>query len=451
MCSSWLHRTVLSSACLLAFSQASSAQNISIMQAYQAALQNDPLYRSAKADSAAGKEYEAIGRSGLLPTVQYSYSTSKNKGETITAPSVFNPTGLTNQDYSSTTKNVTIRQTLFNLDAYARFEQGVAQVRLSDAQFDMRSKDLIVRLVSSYSDAKYAEDQVRLYSSQRDTYAEQKRANERMFEKGEGTKTDVLETQAKLDVAEAMVMEANDNLLTARNNLASIIGQEVTGLDSLRENFIAFPISQMDAAEWAAIARKNNPEITAARHALEIAEREIDKSRAGHAPRLDLNASYNRGMSETLVTQKQDNNIRSVGVQLVIPIYSGGYVNAVSKQAVANREKARSELDGIISKTMVELNKQLNAVKTSTAKIHALQKSVESSTMLVEATKQSIKGGVRINLDLLNAQQQLVTVKRDFAQARYTYLIGYLKLKSAAGVLDLNDVRTIAAQFDSDN
>ncbi|MBC3832216.1 TolC family outer membrane protein [Undibacterium amnicola] len=439
-------KSLVSSACLILIGLSGSANAIGLIQAYQAALKNDPQHRAAIAENVSGQEFQVIGRSALLPQAQYSYSTANNMGESI-APDVLGRQKLTHLDYRSTTRNVTIRQTLFNLDAYARFKQGEAQTKLSDAQFDVRSKDLMVRVITAYADAKFAEDQLRLYQAQRDSYLEQKMVNDRLFQKGEGTKTDMLETQAKLDVAEAAVLEATDNLYNARNTLSGIIGMEVSQLDVLQDNFNVGALLQGDFEYWKVTAEKNNAEMLAAELELEIAEHDIAKSRAGHVPRVDLNANYNRGKSETVVTQTQDNNVRSIGVQLVIPIYSGGYVNAVSKQAVAQKDKARAGLDSTRIKVMNELRKQFNTVKSSVAKIEALQKSVASSTILVEATKQSIKGGVRINLDLLNAQQQLVTTQRDLAQARYSYLIGFIKLKATAGVANIDDLHTLSGFF----
>ncbi|MFZ6800832.1 TolC family outer membrane protein [Undibacterium sp. Di24W] len=437
--------TAISSVCMLLVAPASNAFGIGLLEAYQAALKNDPNHKVAKAELIAGKEYETIGRSGLLPSLQYSYSTSKNKGESI-SPNFIGQLTTSNQDYTSESKGVTLRQTLFNLDAYARFQQGVAQTNLSDAQFDMRNSDLFIRLLSAYSDAKFAEDQIGLYSAQRDTLAEQRRVNDRLFAKGEGTKTDMLETQARLDIAEAMLLEANDALQTARNTLSGIIGMDATQLDGLNSEFKAIPMVG-DFQEWKTTAEKSNPELSAARYSLEIAEKEIDKSRAGHAPRIDLNASYNHGLSETFSTRNQDLNMRTIGVQLVIPIYSGGYVNAVSKQAVARRERARAELEATSSKVMIELRKQFNAVNSGAIKIDGLQRAVNSATLLVEATGQSVKGGIRINADLLNAQQQLITAKRDLASARYNYLLSFLKLRVAAGTINIDDLRTVAGYF----
>ncbi|MFZ6744715.1 TolC family outer membrane protein [Undibacterium sp. JH2W] len=448
---SWKRLNLIAAACSVLVMSAGQAQAMGLLQAYEAALMNDPSYRAAVSENTAGKEYKNIGRSGLLPTVQYVYGTSKNKAE-ITAPqqlSQFSPVvQITNDyDYTSISSSLSLRQVLFSLDATARYRQGIAQTNYSDAIFSARSKDLIVRLVTSYADVKFSEDQLDLFRAQRDAYAEQKRINERMFEKGEGTRTDMLETQAKLDVAEAQVIEAQDTLLNARNTFSAIIGSEVQQLDGLRPEFNVMPGSLSSFDDWMTIAAENNPEIAAAKFSLETAELEIDKSKAGHTPRLDLNVGYNRGLSDSLNNRTQDQTVKSIGVQLVIPIYSGGYVNAVSNQSVANRDKARADLDGTRNRISIELRKQYNAVQTSLTKIAALQKSVNSSTLLVEATKQSVKGGVRINLDVLSAEQQLVASKRDLAQAKYNYLISFLRLRVTAGNITVDDIQAVGAYF----
>lgn len=438
--------SVLFAACHLLLAPFHQASAMGLMQAYDAALQNDPVYRAAVSEHQAGQQYQALGRAGLRPSIQYSYTTSENRAE-ITAPNFFGKPSTTYPEYTSVSSSLSLRQPLFNLDAAARYKQGMAQTQYSDAQFTSRSQDLIIRLVTRYAEAKYAEDQLALYSAQRDTLLEQRRVNDRLFEKGEGTKTDMLETQSRLDVAQAQVIEATDNLATARTTLAALLGTEVTQLDSLVWDFKAIPLPQSGFDEWKTIASSNNAELAAGRFALEAAEQEIRKSQAGHAPRLDLNASYSRSSAESLNSLNQDSTVRSIGLQFVLPLYAGGYVNAVSAQAVANRDKASSNLEASTNQVMIELRKQFSAVQSSVIKIAALQNAVNSAALLVQATQQSVKGGVRINLDVLNAQQQLVVAQRDLAQARYNYLISFLKLRVAAGTLNLDDLRTVAGYF----
>lgn len=442
-----LPKKVLASAILVGFAfPISSANAIGILKAYEAALVNDPTYRSAISENQAGQQNKAIGRAGLLPSLQYNFSASKNKGDT-TAPNFRGIETTSPLDYTSTSNTISLRQTVFNLDTYARYTQGIAQTNYSNAQFDSRSQDLIIRLVSAYADAKYAEEQYNLYVAQRDSYAEQKRINDRLFDKGEGTITDKLETQAKLDVSETQVLEAADNVANTRTVLGGIVGKEIMQLDGLLPDFRVGLLMPSSVTEWEEIAKKNNPEIIAGQYAIEISEQEIRKANSGHLPRVDFTANYNRGVSDSFTTRSQDNKIRSVGVQLVLPIYSGGYVNAVAAQAVANRDKARSDLDATTNRVIAELRKQFKIVTGSVAKIAALEKSVNSTTKLVEATKQSVKGGVRINLDVLNAQQQLVAAQRDLASARFSYLVSFLRLRFSAGVLSGQDLQTVAAYF----
>jgi protease secretion system outer membrane protein len=195
------------------------------------------------------------------------------------------------------------------------------------------------------------------------------------------------------------------------------------------------------------MALRQNPELLAQTTALEVAKQEILKARAGHAPRLDFVASYSKNASETINTYNQDSTVRAIGIQLNVPLYSGGSVNATSRQAVAGLERSRADLQAKTDKALIEVSKQFSAVQSGIAKVNALNRAVESSNLLIKATEQSIKGGVRINLDLLNAQQQLFTTRRDLAQARYAYLMASLRLRAAAGALDVNDVSRTASYF----
>lgn len=439
-------RAIVSALATVWLMQAVPASALSLVEAYEAALQNDPVYLTAVHDNEAGQQYKEIGRSYLLPGVGANYSASKNRAD-YTAPNVFGQINTTHPEYYSRSASISLRQPLFNLDKWARYNQGVAQTNYSDALFTARGQDLVIRLVSAYAEAKYAEDQLALATIQRDTFAEQKVVNERMFQHGEGTKTDMLETQARYDLAEAQLLEAQDNLVNARNALAAIVGGDVTQLDPLSDNFKVQPMVPASFDEWKAIALERNAEISAQRYNVEAAEQEIKKNRAGHAPTVDMVASLSKSNSESLTTLNQDSTVRSVGVQVSIPLYSGGLVSAATSQAVANHAKAKSELNSKTSQVLVELRKQYNLVTSSAARIDALVKTVNSARLLVQATQQSVKGGVRINLDVLNAQQQLYTAQRDLAQARYSYLVSYLRLRFAAGTLNAEDLHTVAGYF----
>ena len=425
--------------------QAGPASALGLIQAYEAALQNDPAYRAAVHENEAGQQYEVLGRANLLPSLSASYSNSKNQAD-ITTKTAFGQTAE-QRNYTSMTGAIQLRQPLVNMEGIARYYQGVAQTDYSDAQFAARRQELIVRLVGAYAEAKYAEDHLALALVQRDAYAEQRRMNDRMFEKGEGTRTDMLETQAKFDLAEAQVLEAKDNLTDARNALAAMVGQEIIALDALRDDFRVKPMQPDGFDEWKAIAMERNPEIVAQRHAVEAASQEINKNRAGHMPRLDAIASISKSSSDTINTYNQDAQTNSIGVQLNVPLYSGGYTSAVTSQAASNHEKAKADLEAKTSQVLIDLRKNYSLTLSSALRIDALEKSVNSARLLVEATQKSVRGGLRTNLDVLNAQQQLFTAKRDLSLARYNYLLGYLRLRQAAGVVGMGDLQDIAGYF----
>jgi protease secretion system outer membrane protein len=429
---------------LLAHSGGAAA--LGLMDAYQAALQNDPTFQSAVHDRESGAESRILGRSTLLPQVAASYAGSKNRADQ-TAHDNLGHEATQHPVYISRNATLQVRQTVFNLDALARYRQGLAQDDYSSAQFAARKQDLIIRLIGAYTDALYAQEQLRLAQGQRAAYLEQHNVNTRLFEKGEGTKTDVLETQARLDLAEAQVLEASDNVQNSRNALAAIVGQEITALDDLAPDFRVPDAPAMGLEEWKAIALQNNPEMAAQRFAIEASRQEVNKNKAGHLPRVDVVGSYSKGAADTLNTYNQDSTVRSIGVQVNIPLYSGGSVSATTRQAVAGQEKAKSDLQATTDRVMVELRKQYAVLVSSVSRIHALEKAVESGKLLTVATQQSIKGGVRINLDLLNAQQQMYTSQRDLAQARYVYLQAVLKLRSASGTLNEETLREVAAYF----
>ena len=436
-----LRRWLVSTLSILALFQVNNVSALGLIEAYDAALMNDSAHRAAIHENEAGQQFKAVGRASLLPVLSGAYTTSENMGD-ITRDAV-----TQHLTYRSENANIQLRQPVVNLEAFAKYKQGVAQTSLSDSKFIMNNQDLIVRLVSAYAEARYAEDQLELTVSQLNALGEQRLANDRMFERGEGTRTEMLETQTKFDLAEAQVLEARDSQTNARNVLAAIVGEEVTALDPLLNDFRMKPMQPDSFDEWKAIALENNPEIATQRHAVEVARQEINKQRAGHAPRLDLIASVNKTKSDNIIFFGLDTFTRSIGVQVNVPLYAGGSVNALTSQAVSNHEKAKADLETKINQVLIELRKQFNLTLTSVRRIDALVKSVSSGTSLLDATQKSVRGGTRTNIDILNAQQQLFKAKFDLTQARYNYLLGYLRLRRASGTVDLSDLRDVAGYF----
>ena len=419
---------------------------MSLLDAYEAALQHDPTYRSAYHENEAGQQAEAIGLASLLPNLSITHTQNKSSG-TITGKT---QTGQSVSDvvtFDGQISSLTLRQPLINLEAVASYRIGKAQADSSRAKFTGRSQQLIVRLVEAYVETLLAQDHVKLAEAQLVSLEELKRVNERMLIKGEGTTTDVLETQSKHAIAQARVIEANDELEGAQLKLEAIIGQKINQLDRLSDAFNTRAIQLQDYDNWYALALERNAELVTQRHAVTSGKEEIRKSFAGHTPRVDLVASLSKNNRGSFITRNQDAELGTIGVEVNFPLYAGGRVNALTAQAKANHARAEADLDAVTDKVLVELKKQYNLLKSGIKKIESLELAVKSAELLVDATEKSIRGGIRINLNLLDAQQQLYTAQRDLSRARFDYLLAYLRLQLAAGTLVLDDLRNIASYF----
>ena len=427
--------------CAAALLVSGAAQALSLVEAYEKARLHDPQFRAAFYAGEAGKEYRILGRAGLLPGVSGSYAGNKNRADIGSGVHVIHPA------YTSHAAALSLRQALFNLESYARYRQGQAQSDASAAQFEADAQALILRVVGAYVEAMFADDQAALASAARDMVAEQDKVNATLFKKGEGTRTDMLETQSRMALAEARLLEAKDAQVAARASLAAITGDEVDRLEVLGSGFAVRAADRGGFEGWKAAALARNPELKAQLFGVAAARAEVLKARAGHLPRLDFVATYAKNDSETINTLNQESTVRSLGVQLTVPLYAGGAVDAAARQAVANQERARADMEARTNKVLLDLRKDYDALASSVARIDALLKAVASASLLIDATTQSIKGGVRINLDLLTAQEQLYTARRDLAQARYAYLLATLRLRAGAGALSSDDVREIGASF----
>ncbi len=433
---------------IVLFNQACLVHAFSLLDAYEAALENDPTYRSAFHENEAGQQAEAIGLAGLLPNLSITHVQSKTTGTQAFSSGVGGTQPL---NFDSQVSTLSLRQPLINLEAVASYRQGKAKADSSRAKFTGRSQQLVVRVVEAYVKTLLAQDHVKLAEAQRDSFEELKHVNERMLQKGEGTTTDVLETQSKFALAQAKTIEAHDELEGAQLQLEAIIGQKITKLDSLSEKFSSHVIQLQDYDSWYALALERNAELVTQRHAVTSGKEEIRKSYAGHAPRVDLVASLTHNKSGSFVTANREFDLAAAGVEINIPLYAGGRINAITTQAKASHAQAEADQDAITQKVLVELRKQYNLLLSGVKRIESLELSVKSAELLVDATRKSILGGIRINLNLLDAQQQLHTARRDLAEARYNYLLAYLRLQLAAGTLTLDDLRNIAGYFTAHN
>ena len=425
--------------CALAL-MASGVLGASLLDAYQAARQNDPTFRAARYEREAGQYNYDVGLAGLLPNISIAGSYSKTTGDR--SSTVVNVTQQLDYHYTYTT--VALRQPLFNYESFVRYQQGSVQVAYSDAVFDRKAAEMAVKLSAAYFDALLAIDKLTLADAEITAYGAQRQLAERRRKGGEGTVTEVAETDARLQLARANRADALDGVAVAMRKLEGMTGTPMGELWTLRPDYLPNGVQPSQLDEWNALAQDNNPEIRAQRKAYEMASLEVNRNRAGHLPQVDFVARNIRTENQTVDTLNQKINTNSVGIELNIPLFAGGRVNALTGQAVANRERALAELDATVDNVLVEVKRQFMAVETGGHKVRAYQKAVESSEVATEGTKRGMAAGIRTNTDVLDAERQMFVAKRDLAQARYQLLVSTLQLKTAAGVLSEKDIVEIA-------
>lgn len=429
--------------------------SLGILDAYSLALEKDPTFQAAIKEKEAGDEAKNIGRAGLLPKVSLNYQNAPRNWQTQkyqTSDIFGNVSDVTKrQQYRSYAGSVTLTQPLFDYEAYAKYKTGVAQSLMADEKYRSKYLELAVRVISAYVSVAYAKDQIALAEAQKAAYKEQLALNDRLMAAGEGTVTDVAETQARYSLAEAQVIEARDVLDSAQRELEVIIGIPLDQLDELQTlrqgKFQVSPLRFTAFDDWQKLAMERNPQLASSRHGVEAARYDVERNRAGFMPQVQLYASHSENDSSSDNTVNQKYRTDSVGVQVSMPIYSGGGVAASTRQAAARYGQAKYELDAQVGSIMNDLRKQFNQCISSQAKLRAYELAVKSATTQVEATRQSVLAGQRVNVDVLNAEQQLYAAQRDLAEAKYTYIKAWITLLGDSGTLSEKDIASVAGYF----
>lgn len=420
---------------------------LGVVDAYQAALMNDPDYQFAVSDYDAGREAQKVGRAALLPSLSTSGSFFRNNSD-ITTDSVFDGGQVTNKNiYPSAVFSVQLRQPIFDLEGFARYQQGRAQTRSSDALFAARSQETMVRVVGLYVAAVYEEDQLLIALAQRDMDKQAFASSVRLLDKGEGRRTDRLEAEAQFYLSEAKIFQAEKRLEEARYTLSGLVGAEVTALQTLVKNFRVKPSEAVNFDDLRAMMLEFNGEVAAKRYLVEVARQEIKRARAEHFPRLEAVASFSKTKSETISTLNEDIQSETIGLQMNFPLYAGGSINARTRQAEANHSRAKADLEATINKISVDMKKQYTVLNTSGALISALEKSLLAGEVQLAAMQAGMLLGVNTYHDVLDAQVKMFTTKRDLSLARYGYLVGYLRFRQDAGTLSGEDLQVVAAYF----
>ena len=430
---------------ILAAFTASPVWSADLLETYHTALDQDAAIASARAAQLAGKEKLTQGRSGLLPSINLSANMMQNQFTYQVAG--FPP--IPDANYNTSGGAISLTQPLFRQQNWESYTESEIQVAISDAQFIQAEHDLILRVAQSYFDVLMAQDTVELTGAQKQAIAEQLNQAKRNFEVGTATITDTYEAQARYDLIGYQEITAASNLEVKNRTL-----QQITNAASndLRKLGAEPKLDEPQPAEidiWIADAQLHNIQVVIAQAATELSDKEMSRTMGGHLPTVDLVASYSRNLSSETVVMgigsfgASDISSKAIGVQLNMPLYQGGVTQSKYREAEANREKAKQDLENARRSVAVQTRQAYLGVVSGIAQVKALQQALKSSESLLEASKLGQSVGVRTNLDVLNAQQQLYSTRRDLFQAEYNYLLSRLRLKDAVGTLGEDDLSAV--------
>lgn len=434
-----LSRTAALIAGLLASTGTLAAEDL--LAVARAALANDAQFQSARAQREATSEKLPQARAGLLPSLTLNGTTQWNDVE------ISKPVDRSTQ-YNSHNFGFQLTQPLFRWANWVQFEQGKLQVAAADAQLAQARQDTLLRAAQAYFDLLYAQDVLTSIVAQKTAASEQLELARKSFEVGTVTITDVHEAQSRYDLATAQEIAARSDIEVKRHALAVITGRAPDALRGLRSE-VAFTLPEPARMEdWVDRAQTESLTVLAQLANQEIANREIERQRAGHYPTVDLVATY--GQNKTVITfagtpLNNETTTGTVGVQVSVPLFQGLGQESRVRESAHLLDRARAEVDFARRNAAQQARQAWLGVANGIAQTAALRAAQVSSQSSLDANKLGYEVGVRINIDVLNAQQQLYVTRRDLAKARYDTLLAQLRLKAAAGQLAEPEIEAVNA------
>lgn len=453
---------LLVAACSLILA-ASAARAADLVTVYQRALQNDPLIREADANRLASRESKPQALAALLP--QFSASGSYNdvqqdRSSTTLVNSIpgdetseLVPATISNEeDVRYTSYDLTIRQTLFRWDQWMVLKRADSEVAQAEADFQAAQQDLIQRTAQRYFDVLAAQDTVDAAQATLAAFSRQLEQADKRFEVGLIAITDVQEARAAHDQAAAAVIQAKRALATANELLRELTGES---FDTLAAPVDDMPLRSPDPENeetWVTTALEQNLRVISARLATDIAKQDVRVARSGHLPAFDIVASRSDqdydgdqvGRTSAGIPTRspadQTQTSDSIGIQVTVPIYSGGATSSRVRQQVYLHRAARERLERANRETERAARDAYLGVLSEISRVRALKQALESSRTALQATEAGFEVGTRTTVDVLDARRRLFEAQTNYSRSRYDYLLNVLQLQLATGTLDKADL-----------
>lgn len=409
-----------------------------LLEVYRDAKAHDSAYAAARSARDAGQEKLAQGRSLLLPSLNLSGSSVRTNLDAHYDP----PLGVDRRKFDQTGYTLALTQPLYRRQNAIQYSQADYLVQQSEAQFGAASQELILRASQAYFDVLSAQDTLTLVRAQKAAIGEQLAQAKQNFEVGSATITDTHEAQARYDLSVAQEIAAQNDLEIRTRILEQITGKTYGSLQPLRDKLALAAPGAEELARWLDLGDQHNFAVVAQRAQVELQTLEVDRNRAGHYPTLDFVATYGDLDQTGNILMPVGGKIATgtVGLQFNLPLYTGGATQSRTREAAALLDKTKSDFESVRRQQALAIQQNFLGVINGINQVRALEQARTSSESALESNKLGYQVGVRVNIDVLNAQQQLYSTRRELAVARYNAILSQLRLKAAVGALAEEDV-----------
>ncbi len=419
------------------------ASSEDLVQVYRDAQRYDAVYAAARHTLEAGRERLPQGRALLLPTLNLSGSARRSRIESESRDTAIAP-DFTRRP-SSVGYTLTFAQPIYRPQNRLQYRQAEFQVMQAEAAFGQAGQDLIIRTAQAYFDVLAAQDTLALVRAQKAAISEQLAQAKRNFEVGTATITDTHEAQARFDLIGAQEIAAQNDLENRRQGLQLITGKDYGELKPLRPDVRLAPPNPNNMESWVELAETQSYPVQAQEAATSVAALEARRASAAHLPTLDVVATHGQTGQSASTTSSVGADLTSttIGLELAMPLYQGGALDSREREAAALSLRSRQDLENAKRSAALTTRQSYLTVINGISQIGALEQALVSSQSALDSNKLGYEVGVRINIDVLNAQQQLFSTRRDLALARYNTITNQLRLKAAAGSLREEDLEEV--------
>jgi outer membrane protein len=410
----------------------------SLVQVYALALESDPQLLAEAASQRAISELKNQAKANFLPDV----SATADNGRVWRDSSAQTFGG--DQNYNSHGYTLTLTQPLFRRENSVIYEQADIAIASATASFEAQQQNLMMRVAEGYFTVLAAQDDVSFTMAELEALALQLEQTQQRFDVGVATITDVVESQAAYDLANAGVIEANNALINAKERLQEVAGVYVDRLSTLKTESPLVKPEPLNVEQWTNKALSQNLTLKVARKDVETAQQEIELKKSGHYPSLDLvgQKQYD-SQSESNFGGGSKTHQETVGIQISIPIYQGGTVSSQTREASHRLEQAMQQEEQQRRAVVRQTREAYNSVLSGISRVKALKQATVSGEKALESTEAGFEVGTRTTVDVVNVRRDLFSARRDYAQARYTYILNSLRLKQAVGILAVSDLDLI--------